>query len=187
MPARVNLLPWRQRRRERERRVFFAELGGVAAVATVAMLGAGVVLGGRVETQHTRNEGLIANIAAIETRVDGIETLRQRTADTVAHIHALTTLHRERTRTVHILEEIARTIAPGIHYTSLVKQDGVITARGVSGSNHDISALMRKLKESDLFEAPRLRGIEDTGEQQLPTGIFELTFTPLAQQEHDGG
>ncbi len=178
MIARINLLPWRQRRRDRQRRAFLVQLGCVFAGSACLVLPVALVLDGRIARQDARNEFLRASLAELESQADAIDEVRRSTDGTLERLRALTALRRDRDSTVRILEELARTVTPGVHYTSLVKRGGHITAHGVAHSNHAVSALMRSLEASERFEAPRLKGIEEVraNEKADQAATFELTF-----------
>lgn len=187
MIARTNLLPWRQRRRDRQRRAFVAQLCLVLAGSASLVCLAFVALDGQVAKQDARNEFLRASISELERQAAEIEVVRRRSEETLGRLRILSDLRRDRTATVRIFEELARTIAPGIHYTSLVLRGTQITAQGIARSNHDVSALMRSLEDSARFEAPRLRGIEEVrgNEATKQAAIFELTFsTSVPLQVH---
>ena len=178
MIARINLLPWRQRRRDRQRQAFFVQLGVVAASSACLVFLAALVLDGRIASQDTRNGFLRSSLVELQRQADAIDEVRRRTDETLERVRVLADLSRDRTRTVRILEELARTVTPGVHYTSLVKREEHITAHGVARSNHAVSALMRNLEASEQFEAPRLKGIEEmpASEEADLAAAFELTF-----------
>lgn len=179
MIARINLLPWRQRRRDRQRRAFLVQLGVVFASSACLVFLAASVLDGRIASQQARNEFLRSGIVELEQQADAIEAIRRRTDGVLERLRVLSDLRRNRTGTVRILEAIARTVTPGVHYTSLGKRGTLITAHGVARSNNDVSALMRSLQASERFEAPRLKGIEETRaneEVDHVAAVFELTF-----------
>ena len=179
MIARINLLPWRQRRRDRQRRAFFVQLGVVAASSACLVFLVALVLDGRIASQKARNDFLRSGLVELQLQADAIEAIGRRTEEVLERLRVLSDLRRDRTGTVRILEEVARTVAPGVHYTSLVKRGTLITAHGVARSNNDVSALMRSLEASELFEAARLKGIEETraDEKADHAGAdFELTF-----------
>ena len=178
MIARINLLPWRQRRRDRQRRAFLAQLGGVFAGSVCLVFLAALVLDGRIASQDARNGFLRSNLVELERQADAIDEVRRRTDETLERLEVLADLRRDRTRTVRILEELARTVTPGVHYTSLAKRGKHITAHGVARSNQAVSALMRNLEASPQFDAPRLKGIEEmpADEEAGFAAAFELTF-----------
>lgn len=187
MIARTNLLPWRQRRRDRQRRAFVAQLSLVfgGCVCLVCLVSA--VLDGRIGRQDARNRFLVAGIDELERRADEIERIRRRTEETLGRVRALSGLRRDRTGTARIFQELARTVAPGIHYTSLALRGTLISAQGIARSNNDVSALMRSLEESEHFEAPRLKGIDEIraniGTEQA---AFELIFARSATTRRSG-
>ena len=179
MIARINLLPWRQRRRDRQRSAFFVQLGAVFAVSVGLVVLAALVLDRRIASQEARNQFLRSGIGELERQVDAIEAIRRRTDETIGRLRALSDLRRDRTGTVRILEELARTVTPGAHYTSLVKRGTQITATGIARSNNAVSSLMRSLEASAWFEAPRLKGIEEirASDEADHAAVFELTVT----------
>ena len=182
MIARINLLPWRQRQRDRQRRAFLAQLGVVGTGSASLVLLAALGLDGQLAGQDARNQFLRSSIGELERQVDAIEAIRRRTDETFERLQALSELRRDRTGTVRILEELARTVTPGVHYTSLVRRGTLITAAGVARSNNAVSSLMRNLEASTWFEAPRLKGIEEIRADDGPrnAAVFELTFATSA-------
>ena len=189
MTARINLLPWRQRRRDRQRHTFLAQLGVVFGSTACLVVLATIALEGRIDNQGARNQFLRASIGELERRIDEIEVVRRRTDETVERIQTLANLRRDRARTVRIFDELARTIAPGVHYTSVVKRGPRISAHGVAHSNSNISALMRSLSESERFEAPELKGIEQAAGEGNTTraAVFEITFATRVPEMSGGG
>ena len=188
MIARINLLPWRQRRRDRQRRAFLAQLGIVFAGSASLVFLTAWVLDTRIAGQDARNRFLRSGLGELERQVDAIEVIRRRTDETLERLQALWELRRDRTGTVRTFEELARTVTPGVHYTSLVKRGTKITAHGVARTNNAVSALMRGLEASGRFEAPRLKGIEEirTNGQADHAAVFELTFATSVSTAKDG-
>lgn len=188
MIARINLLPWRQQRRDRQRRAFLVQLGSVFAGSAGLVILAALVLDAWIASQDARNQFLRSSIGELERQVDAIEAIRRRTDETIGRLQALSDLRRDRTSTVRILEELARTVTPGVHYTSLAKRGAHITAAGVARSNHAVSSLMRNLEASEWFEAPRLKGIEEirANDEADHAAVFELNFTTSAPNTPGG-
>ncbi|MCY3621099.1 MAG: PilN domain-containing protein [Gammaproteobacteria bacterium] len=188
MIARINLLPWRQRRRDRQRRAFLAQLGIIfAGFASLVFLTAWI-LDTRIASQDVRNRFLRSGLGELERQADAIEAIRRHTDEKLERLQTLADLRRGRTGTVRTLEELARTVTPGVHYTSLVKRGTQITAHGVARSNNAVSALMRGLEASECFEAPRLKGIEEmrATDQAGHAAVFELTFATSVSTARGG-
>ena len=84
----INLLPWREWRRERARKTFFVKLGlsGVAAIAVVATLG--WQLDRETSRMDRRNDFLRQRIVELDQRIAGIETLTGQTGQIVSRLTA---------------------------------------------------------------------------------------------------
>ena len=190
MTACLNLLPWRQWRRERRRRIFLAELGFVFAGSATLVALASAYLDTRIDNQEQRNRFLLDSIAVLDGRMDEIEVLRRETRAAEDALGALLRLRNDRSAIVKVFNELARTLPAGVHYLSLAKRGPLIAARGVARSHEDISLVMRNLQDSAWFEAPLLGGIEEATDasQTDQTATFELTFaTSLSGSRTDDG
>ncbi len=189
--ASLNLLPWRQRRREQRRRRFLAGLAAAFLGAVTVVVGIGWLLGGLIGDQQRHNRQLAASIVELDARIVEIDKLRRDREHIQDRMRVLEQLRDQRATTVGILAELTRTMVPGAHYTALIRRGGVITARGVAESNDRVSKLMRGLGDSPWFTAPSLQRIEKApagpatdayGDQAAD---FELTLlvTPPAAVE----
>lgn len=198
--AHVNLLPWRQRQRERRQRIFLAGLGisFLAAVALVAL--AGFFVGGMFEHQERRNRHLAARIAELDGQLAEIDALRRGRDDLLGRVRALRQLRRGRSATVRLFDELAQTLVPGLHYAELARRGQIVTAKGAAESNDRIAQLMRNLRDSEWFDAPSLKGIGRLGQRPDSAKgesaaavygeqavIFELTFLATSPAGAGGG
>ena len=174
----VNLLPWRQRRRARRKRVFVGGLVASFAAAVIVVALMAVYLAGLVHHQQQRNDYLAAHIAELDERIVEVDALRRQRQEILARNDVLRHLWQARSVTVGILDELARTLAPGVHYTALSRSGDGISVRGEAESNDRIAELMRNLRDSPWFGAPNLKRIggEASDAYGEHTAAFELTF-----------
>ena len=174
----INLLPWRQQQRQRQQRSFCVQLAAAFAAAAALAATFGFHLEAQLDRQEERNRSLIAEVADLDRRIAATDAVRRQRDALSGRTDALARLWRERSTTVDIFNQLARTIGAGIHYTELQRRDDTIAAQGVAASNVRVSALMRSLAASGRFEMPALQGIaaakdEDYGDEAT---AFELTF-----------
>ena len=178
MTVRINLLPWRQWKRERRRRVFFIKLSLACAASTLLVVLAGMSLEAGIGNQEERNRFLLGRLAELDIRIHESEVLRRRREAIAGRLDVLVRIGNSRSAAVRVFNELADALVPGVHYTSLAKRGSVLAARGVAESNEAVSALMRNLRDSPTFARPHLKRIGDahgelTGQ---PDTTFELTF-----------
>ena len=178
MTVRINLLPWRQWKRERRRRVFFIKLSLACAASTLLIVLAGISLAAGIGNQEERNRFLLGRLAELDIRIHESEVLRRRREGIAGRLDVLVRIGNSRSAAVRVFNELADALVPGVHYISLAKRGSVLAARGVAESNEAVSALMRNLRDSPTFARPHLKRIgEAHGElAEQPSTKFELTF-----------
>ena len=60
---------------------------------------------------------------------------------------------------VRYFDEFAKAVPDGIYITSLSRKANTLNITGVSESNSRVSAFMRKLNDSEYFDAPDLKAV----------------------------
>ncbi len=175
----INLLPWREWRRERARRTFFANLGlsGVLAIAVVLSWGWQL----DVESRHVdhRNDYLRERILELDRRLAEIEALREKTDRVLSRLEVAHALQGNRQEMARVFDALAQTMADGAHYTSLSLTGNLFTAHGAAASNERVSTLMRNIEDSRWFAGPNLKSISEIRDGPHYGGRaseFELTF-----------
>jgi len=188
---RVNLLPHRAEKRERQRKAFLfftfiSLLVGLTAVAAVW-----TVRQGQIANQRDRNEFIAAENRKLDLQIREIATLRQEIDALRSRQRAVEDLQADRNQPVYLLDELSRQIPEGI-YLRTVKQDGrKVSITGWAASNERVSELLRNLQANSKFlERPELVEIKVSGQQ--PPGVqrrlfefavnFELRPTPERAQ-----
>ena len=177
--VRINLLPWRQRRRERARRVFLAQLLVSFVVAAVLVVVAEIHVHGLIEQQRQRNLLLVNHGAELDAEIAEIDGLNRRSDELLARVEVLQALWEDRSTTVEVFEGLARSVVAGLHFVALSRRGDALVAHGAAESNDRVAALMRNLRDSPRFAAPNLKNIGGHidpayGEHSAP---FELLFT----------
>ena len=170
----INLLPWRERRRELRRRAFVVGIAASIAGAAVLLAVAWLRLEAEIDTVRVANHGTAVRVRDLDDRLQAAAVLRERIAGTDARIAMVRGLHGARVDTVRVFDELAGTLATGVRYTSVARHGRAISVRGFAQAESSVSALMRNLDRSARFGAPTLRNIADAGGQG--TLAFDLTF-----------
>jgi type IV pilus assembly protein PilN len=172
---RVNLLPHRAAKRERQKKLFWA-LTGLAAVAGLFMVGAvWTVLQGQIGNQEARNEFIRAENRKLDTQIKEIATLRQEIDGLRARQRAVEDLQADRNQPVYLLDEIAKQVPEGIYLRSIKQEDRRVNVTGWAASNERVSEFLRNLQNnSRVLERPELVEIKVAG--QGPAGMNRRVF-----------
>jgi type IV pilus assembly protein PilN len=182
MTPRVNLLPHREARRERQKRLFWA-LTLMSALAGGLMIGAvWTVLQGYIATQEARNQFIQNENRKLDTQIKEIATLRQEIEGLRARQRAVEDLQADRNLPVYLLDEVVKQVPEGIYLRTLKQEERRVNVSGWAASNERVSEFLRNLQNnSRVLERPELIEIKVAG--QGPAGMsrrvfeFSLNFT----------
>lgn len=156
MATRINLLPWRElRRQEQDRQLLSASIGAWLLMGMVVFYG-WYHMNGLIEHQEKRNAYLQTEIAKLEERIKEINKIKERKQALIARMEIIQQLQRDRTKIVHIFDDLVRKLPKGVHFTGLSKKNDRITLKGMAQSNARISNLMNNLDSSNWFTNPDL-------------------------------
>ena len=178
----INLLPWRERRRERSRRTFVGGLAGAFLAALVGVVAGWQWMDGRITDAGGENARLTRHVAEIDARLATMAEVARRNAETETRIATVRDLHAQRIETAGVLDELVRTLPPGLHYTTLARRGGLISVRGTADSESSVSAFLRNVERSARFRAPNLQNI---AEGRGNRAAFELTFEVAPPDDAD--
>ena len=175
--ASINLLPWREARREERKKQFLVSLGATLAGAVVSLLLWDLTVNSQIDHQQSRNQYLSNRIALLDEEVAEIRDLQRKRTQLIERMQVIQALQGNRPLIVRLMDQLVRTVPDGVFYTSLETRANVVSIEGVAESNNRVSSLMRKLDASDWLENPNLDAVQaapDYGEQAT---IFKLSVS----------
>lgn len=187
--VRLNLLPWREARRQRNKRLFL--IYGMAAV--LATLGVAIasylVIDGMTQTQEARNAFLTAEIARLDKQIKEIKEIEKKKADLLARMDIIQELQRIRPEIVHLFDEIVTAMPDGVFLTGIKQSGRNVILEGRAQSYSRVSDLMRNIKASTWITNPTLNIIKDQSKGATDLSQFELQFQqqrpPAPKPEED--
>ncbi|GAB6405159.1 PilN domain-containing protein [Pseudomonas sp. MHK4] len=186
--ARINLLPWREERREQRRKRFLLVLAGVLVGSAGALLMANQVVSSAIERQIARNDYIGKQIAAVDERIKQISDLKARRQQLVERMRIIQDLQGNRPISGRIFDQLARTLPDGVYFTEVKMAGKTLSITGAAQSNNRVSDLMRNLDASDWFDAPSLTEVKSTTAGQLDqANVFQLTVGQTQPAAAEGG
>jgi type IV pilus assembly protein PilN len=173
--AKINLLPWREERRQELKKGFLVTVGLVLALGVGLVLLGDRVVDGQIQNQKARNQYLTENIKVLDEQVAEIRELQKKRNQLLDRMRVIQELQGNRPIIVRVLDQLVRTVPDGVFYTSLQTRDKMITINGVAESNNRVSSLMRRLDSSDWLASPNLDAVKAAPTYGDQANTFNLT------------
>lgn len=164
MRIRVNLLPHREAKRERQKRAFYA-LTGLSFVAGGALVFVvWSVLQGFIAQQVERNEIITAENRKLDVQIKEIATLRQEIDALRARQRAVEDLQADRNQPVYLMDELVKQTPEGIYLRTIKQEGSKVSVSGWAASQERVSEFLRNLQNNTpRLERPELAEIKIAG------------------------
>ena len=184
--ANINLLPWREARRQERKKQFLIGLGATLAGSALSVLLWDMAVNSQIDSQQSRNQYLRTQIALLDQEVAEIRDLQRKRNQLIERMRVIQALQGNRPVIVRLLDQLVRTVPDGVFYTSLQTKENVVSLEGVAESNNRVSSLMRRLDASDWLENPNLDSVQAAPEYGEQATTFKLIVNLQLPQNEDG-
>ncbi len=161
---RINLLPWREERRQELQRQFISMAVGVGILGAVLIWFAHIQVEALKDYHHARNAFIEQQIAEMKKKIKEIDELAKKRRNLIKRMEAIEKLQGSRPLIVHLFEELAFTMPDGVYLKNLKYNGEQLTLDGVAQSNARVSVYMRQLDDSDWLKGPALSVIQTQGD-----------------------
>src|ERR1035437_5370110 len=174
---RINLLPHREERR-RARQIQFFSLSLVSLLLGALVWGlVHVAISTQISYQERRNAYLVQETLILDKQIAEIQKLREQTKSLLERKDAVEKLQSDRSRVVHLLDQMLRILPEGVYIKSIKQTGDVINLVGFAQSNARVSTLMRAIEDSAWLENPALVEIHAVIVNGTRVNEFTLTFS----------
>jgi type IV pilus assembly protein PilN len=185
MAVRINLLPHRKVRRAERQKQFTIMLGGSLAAGVIVVLLGQNYISGKIEYQQERNQRLETAITQLDKEIAEIKDLKSRISTVLERKKAVENLQSGRSRTVMLLDELARQLPEGISLNNVKQQGDVIALSGIADTNARVATLVHNFENSQWLESPELIEIHSIQAGNLKQSAFTMNVKQKAQQPAD--
>jgi type IV pilus assembly protein PilN len=184
----INLLPWREERREEQKREFLNILVGVVVVAGLLVFGVDRFYNSNIDRQSARNSFLKKEISVLEERIAEIKLLQQKRNELLSRMQVIQELQGNRPIIVRVFDELAVKLADRVFYTDVNYKSRALSIRGVAESNNRISSQLRNFDESEWFTKPNVTAIKADQSYGPQASLFTLSVeqTTPKRDEDEG-
>jgi type IV pilus assembly protein PilN len=152
--VKINLLPWREDRRQQLTKEFYILLGIGGLVAAAIAASVFFVYAHNIDFQKKRNAKIIDQIKIVEEEIKEIKGLEKKRDDLLARKKVIEELQANRTQMVHLFDELVKTIPNGVFLQNIKQNGNTISLEGYAQSHSRVSAYMRQLENSEWFKIP---------------------------------
>ena len=152
----INLLPWRQTKREQEKKHFIVllVLGVIIAVIFVLIINFYIIR--KIKIESNRNQQLQAEINVISNKIKEVNEHKTLRLQLISRMKIIHNLLASRTNTVHLFDELIKILPDGIYLQEIERVGDRVTLLGFANYNSNISLLMRNIDRSSWLKNPQL-------------------------------
>lgn len=183
--TKINLLPWREERRQELKRQFFIVLAGMVLIGAGAVYVVNMNIESQIAYQNQRNQFIQNETKKMEQQIKEISELKKKRESLIERMKVIQDLQGNRPVVVQVFDEIVRTVPDGVFYKNVKASGDAINIVGFAESNNRVSNLMRNLDSSELFEAPNLSKVQTSGKEK-ESNEFDLSVKrqkPAVEEE----
>ncbi|MBR9791803.1 MAG: pilus assembly protein CpaD [Gammaproteobacteria bacterium] len=179
--AHVNLLPWREQRRQQQKQQYIVVLAFVAIMTGLLFWLIGQIIDTQISNQNSRNQYLQTQITALESQIAEIKRIKESKSAIEQRMALIEQLQSSRNLAPQVLDELARIVPQGVSFNSLQRTGSSMQVRGTSESNNRLAEFMRQLETSKVFTSGELSSIVANTSATDSVSEFTLTFSITEQ------
>jgi type IV pilus assembly protein PilN len=188
--VKINLLPWREERRQQLTKEFYIILAIGGLIAALIVGSVWYVYDHNLKFQKTRNDKLVAEISKLDNQIVEIEDLEKTRNNLLARKKVIEELQANRTQMVHLFDELVKTIPNGVFLQNIKQNGNTILLEGYAQSHSRVSSYMRQIENSEWFKPPEVEFIRadetyDTHEQKFK--LSAVLINPLTKNPDELG
>ncbi|TVP46279.1 MAG: fimbrial assembly protein [Halomonas sp.] len=196
MSIRINLLPWREARRGRRTRHFYAW------VALMLVLGGGLgwlmaqVYQHKLAVQLQRNTFISDQMARLNADIEEVASYQRSAAHLREQLTVFQALESQRLDTLQLFNDVAESVVDGVIYQQLSKTGNRISVTGIAENERQVFEQLRSIAEQPGLGVPSLSAMESdpqgagrvfrfSVEQKaldIPPGALASDSTPASQR-----
>lgn len=157
--AHINLLPWREAQRQKQKQNYLAILFLTAASCAALFWLVGQAIDQQIGNQNARNQYLQTELTKLDKLIGEIQKVKDSKKEIEKRMALIEQLQSSRNLAPIMLDELVKVLPQGVSFTTMQRNNNELSITGVSDSNNRLSEFMRKLENSAVFVNPELSSI----------------------------
>lgn len=178
----INLLPWREKKRQREqqRLLVYLVVGGFIAVTIIFLMYQKAR--SLTDRQVEENQRLQQEIAQFEQQIKAIKQMKIHKGLVLAKMRIIENLQMMQTRMIHLLNEVGNMMPDDVYLSHFESIGHQVYLLGYADSTRSISALIRRIAGIPWISEPSLSEIKTIHENKEFKLHFSLKLQSIGAQ-----
>lgn len=180
---RINLLPYRNQRRQQEILQHLAVVVAAITLVVVLVLGADWYKSSELDGLQEEFNVLKAKNAELQKKIGKLKDLDKLRADVERKLALVDELQQGRFYSLNTLYEIARVIPENVWVNKITDSGSELKVTGTGESNKAVANFMRSLDESDIFSDVTLQIISRSQADGVPVRSFTMSVKRVTDKK----
>ncbi|MDR9825463.1 PilN domain-containing protein [Vibrio sp. FNV 38] len=155
----INLLPWRERRREAHRQRFFQLLVLVIVLAGALQFALGRYVEDQVNQQSIRLSFLKQNIATIDNKIKEMQVTQDVHKALLTRLDVVEQLQKQRNKTTDFMNVVPKLIPKGVYIDKFKVKGTDVEVTGFSDSTARLATMLDRFEKSPDLENVEMHSI----------------------------
>ncbi|WP_028388672.1 PilN domain-containing protein [Legionella fairfieldensis] len=173
MIVEINLLSWRKRAREREKKKFIRIFLSLLIFAVSIVLFMNHKLHSNINRQVEENQYLRKEIDRLNDKQKAIKRIKKKNKLLLHRLIFLKNIHNNRLLTVHLFDEIIKVMSKDIYLTKIQRIGNKIIITGFSQTTNAITLLTQRMESNPWMKSPAVMAVKN---KHMEGNIFKLSF-----------
>lgn len=175
----INLLPWRESAKERQKQAFFILLGITCAIAAAIVFAVNQYFNHQISAQNQRNQFLQHEIAILDTQIGQINEIKAQKKSLVDRMKLIDTLQQSRNVSVKLFNDLPVVIANGVYLQSMNVNQSQIDVVGKAEAYNRVASTMRLIDASGWLGQTAINSIFANDSALMKLSEFSMRFNVL--------
>ncbi|WP_417614142.1 PilN domain-containing protein [Oceanisphaera sp.] len=176
----INLLPWREHVKARQKKQFMQQVGLVCVLTVVVITGVYGFIRQQHHSQQQRNMQLERASARLVQDLRTIEIVRQRRNQLQARMDLIEEFQQRRPLAVQLFNQLPGWIPSGVYVERIQLAGQQLEIKGQATAYGQLALMVQQIEHSGWLTQPRLHAMADPDTSLPPSNRFSLQ---LALQE----
>ncbi|TXJ06316.1 MAG: hypothetical protein E6Q25_09555 [Acinetobacter sp.] len=149
--AKINLLPWREERREQRKKEFVAVSAGVAVLGLVLSALVWMFFNQQLDEQNQANQSVVAANQQLDQELKALDGLQARRDEIIERMKLIQDLQGVRPVIVHVFDEVSKLTPEAMYLTGFSRTGDKFAITGKAQDPNVVSDFLRNLGSSPWF------------------------------------